>query len=59
MVWAVSREVTDLENAVLVTVLFVFLVSGAVALVASKGKHLSWVVFWAIAGLVYAATTGS
>jgi hypothetical protein len=58
MVWAVSRDTADPENVVLVTVLTVFFVSGAVALVASKGKHLSWVVFWAIAGLVYAAITG-
>ena len=59
MVWAVSRETADPEKAVMETVFTVFFVSGAMALVASKGKHLSWVVFWAIAGLVYAATTGS
>ena len=29
--------------------------SGVVALIASRGQHLSWVAFFAIAGLVYAA----
>ena len=29
--------------------------SGVVALVWSRGRHLSWVAFFAIAGLVYAA----
>jgi hypothetical protein len=55
MVWGVSREVASPEDLILSTVLVVFLVSGAVALLASRGKHLSWVVFWAIAGLVYLA----
>ena len=59
LLWAVSHQTADPVNVVLVTVFTVFFVSGAVALVGSRGRHLSWVVFWAIAGLVYAASTGS
>jgi hypothetical protein len=59
LVWAFSRAPADPEIVVLGTVFTVFFVSGAVALLASKGKHLSWIVFWAIAGLVLAARTGS
>ena len=33
-----------------------FLVSAVVALVGSRGRHLSWVVFLLIAGLVWAGT---
>jgi hypothetical protein len=33
-----------------------FLVSGMVSLVASRGRHVSWVVFLAVAGLVWLAT---
>ncbi len=59
LVWAISRETTDLKEAVIETVVTVFFISGAAALVATKGKHLSWVVFWAIAALAYFATAGN
>jgi len=53
LVLAVSRDVPDLSQVVLLTVGVVFSLSGALALAASKGKHLSWVVFWLIAGFVF------
>ncbi|MEN8007687.1 MAG: hypothetical protein ABFS42_11770 [Candidatus Krumholzibacteriota bacterium] len=53
LVWSVSRETADPARVVLLTVGAVFFLSGAMALAASKGKHLSWIVFWSIAGLVY------
>ena len=31
--------------------------SGVVALIASRGRHLAWLAFFAVAGLVYAAFT--
>jgi hypothetical protein len=49
---AISRDVPDLAREVLVTVGVVFLLSGVIAFVFSKGKHLSWIVFGLIAGLV-------
>jgi hypothetical protein len=33
-----------------------FLLSGALALVGSRGRHLSWVVFFGIAGLIWLGT---
>jgi hypothetical protein len=30
-----------------------FAITGAVALIASRGKHLSWLVFWAISALCF------
>ena len=35
----------------------VFLLSGAIALVASRGRHLSWIVFFSIAGLTLFGTS--
>lgn len=55
---AVSRQQVDLERVVLMTVGTIFLISGAMAFGASKGKHLSWIVFWAIAGLVFYSGLG-
>jgi hypothetical protein len=51
LVWVVPRQPANLGHTVLATVGTVFFLSGALALVASKGKHLSWIVFFAIAGL--------
>lgn len=56
LTWAVSRNPADLPQVVLQTVGWVFLISGAMALFASKGKHLSWLVFWTIAALVFYTT---
>ncbi len=50
---AVAREAPDLASVVLVTVGAVFLISGVFAFGATRGKHLSWIVFWLIAGLVF------
>ena len=58
LIWAISRAPADPTHVVLETVGVVFSLSGAVALVASRGKHLSWIVFWAIAGLVWLVRFG-
>ncbi len=39
------------ERAVLITISVVFFISGLISGGFSKGRHLSWVVFFAIAGL--------
>ncbi|NQV14138.1 hypothetical protein HQ531_01675 [bacterium] len=59
LVWAASQEEPNLRLIILWTVGLVFFTSGAIALVASRGKHLSWVVFWAIAALTLFAGTSS
>lgn len=43
-------------QAIGLTVAATFLVTGLVALVASRGRHLSWIVFFAIALLAFWAT---
>lgn len=59
LAWAVSRESMDLRLVILLTVGAVFFVSGTLALVASRGKHLSWIVFLTIAALVIFAGLSS
>ena len=46
--WAAGWDVLDV-------VAWTFAVSGVVALVGSRGRHLSWIVFGAIAALVWLA----
>ena len=41
------------EHAVATVIAFVFAVTGVAAMVGSRGRHLSWVVFLAIAALVW------
>jgi len=50
---AISNNVADLAHVVLMTVGVVFSLSCVMALGFTKGKHLSWVVFGTIAGLVF------
>lgn len=47
----------NLAQSVLYTISTLFLLSGIVSLGFTKGKHLSWVVFWVIAGLSYFAAS--
>ncbi len=48
----------DVRSTQLLAISATFAVSAIIALVASKGRHLSWVVFSAIAALCYVAATG-
>jgi len=56
--WGVAAILFLLENPsvnirqeILLTITFTFLLSGIVSAIFSHGKHLSWIVFFAIAGL--------
>ncbi len=51
---AVGSE--NLAQTVLYTISAVFFLSGVFSFGFTKGKHLSWVVFWVIAGLSYYAS---
>lgn len=51
MVIASGKE--NLTKSVLLTISVVFLLSGVFSFSFTKGKHISWVVFWSIAGLSY------
>ncbi len=55
LLFKVAEGHEDLGQSVLHTVSMVFLVSGMFSFGFTKGRHLSWVVFWAIAGLSYYA----
>jgi len=49
--WLLASPQVDLIKSLLGIFVVMFAVSGLVALVFSKGKHLSWLVFFAISGL--------
>lgn len=53
LLWVVAEEPENINQIVLNTISAVFFMSGVFAFGFTKGKHLSWIVFWAIAGLAY------
>lgn len=53
LLYSLSIAETDMKTDVVFTISVVFFISGLMALIFSKGKHLSWVVFWLISGLTY------
>ncbi|MES9905793.1 MAG: hypothetical protein ABW168_24365 [Sedimenticola sp.] len=52
---AIPSGENDFAQTVLFTIGTVFLVSGVLSFGFTKGKHLSWIVFWVIAMLSYYA----
>lgn len=44
---------SDIQHAVLQTVAVVFLLTGVLAFAFTRGRHISWLVFWSVAGLSY------
>ena len=50
---ALSNDSENIVNNILLITASVFLVSGIVSVIFSKGKHLSWVIFLLIAGLAF------
>ncbi len=53
LLWEVASGPENLTQTVLYTISTVFILSGIFSFGFTKGKHLSWVIFWAIAGLAY------
>jgi hypothetical protein len=53
MLFIISKGNEDISQAVLYTISAVFFTSGIFSFGFTKGKHLSWLVFWTIAGLSY------
>ena len=53
IIWTIATDPENLEHVVLYTVGSIFVLSGIFAFGFTGGKHLSWVIFWAIAGLVF------
>ncbi len=46
----------DIQRTVLQTVSVVFLLTGILAFGFTRGRHISWLVFWSVAGLAYYAS---
>jgi len=53
ILWQIAAGQENLTEAILYTIGTVFFFSGVFSFSFTKGKHLSWIVFWAIAGFVY------
>lgn len=49
----------NIQREVLLVTGFVFLISGIISAGFTKGKHISWVVFWSVAGISFYAATCS
>ncbi len=59
LLFKIAAGEENLAQTVLYTISAVFFLSGIFSFGFTKGKHLSWVVFWAIAGLAfYVAKSG-
>lgn len=57
ILWSFSQGTENLKSAVLLIIGITFLISGVISFAASKGKHLSYLTFWAIAALSWFSIT--
>ena len=55
ILYLLAKPSADLRHDILLVTGVVFLFSGALSAGFTNGKHLSWVVFWAIAGISFYA----
>ena len=53
---AIAYDPGELQQSVLRAVVTVFLLTGLLAFGFTRGRHLSWLVFWAVAGMAYYAS---
>jgi hypothetical protein len=53
ILYLLAEPGADLRHGILLVTGTVFLLSGALSAGFTQGKHLSWVVFWAIAGISF------
>lgn len=54
ILYILANPEADHHSQILITIAIVFVLSGVVSLIFSKGKHLSWLFFFAIAGSSFA-----
>ncbi|MDC0254448.1 hypothetical protein OAK75_06075 [Bacteriovoracales bacterium] len=53
ILFILSNSGEHLQKQILIVIAVVFLVSGLLSAMFTKGKHISWVFFWLIAGLSF------
>lgn len=58
ILFILARKSVYNQEQILITISIVFLVSGLLSALFTKGKHLSWIFFWIISGLSFYASQG-
>ena len=59
ILYIISGSKENIEKQILIIIAVVFLASGLLSATFTKGKHISWVVFWLISGIsIYVAMYG-
>lgn len=59
ILYIISGSNENIEKQILIIIAVVFLASGLLSATFTKGKHISWVVFWLISGIsIYVAMYG-
>jgi len=53
ILFILSSPTADIQKQILMVISVVFLVSGLLSAGFTKGKHISWIFFWLIAGLSF------
>jgi hypothetical protein len=59
ILYVLSTPSVNKQNEILIIITLVFTLSGIVSLFFSRGKHLSWLVFFVIAAISYYGITSS
>jgi len=59
ILYVLSTPSVNMQNEILIIITLVFALSGVVSLFFSRGKHLSWLVFFIIAATSYYGVTSS
>jgi len=57
LLFIIADEKSNIHESVLYTIATVFLISGLLAFMFTKGQHLSWIVFCTISGIAFYVTT--
>ena len=59
ILFLLSSPDDKIQKQILMIIAFVFLISGLISAAFTRGKHISWILFWSIAGLCFYVTQNS
>lgn len=59
ILYILSGSDENTHQQILITIAVVFLVSGVLSATFTKGRHLSWIIFWSISGICFYAAMQS